>query len=255
MGNVCACITEKNGSQLRPAKPNSLKAVAPEYRDDIEKALAEARAELDAGKHTLFDDVYQTGRIIGHGAFAKVQVCTHHKTGQEFAVKTVHKTDDLKQREGACICAKDTVMMTAAICECHLHVCLPGVAAVMRECAAAAGKVAFLIPHSSWHGCRHCGRRGRFHWQWVAATGRPGRARVGCAAAGCGASAPAMCCYALLLELRSCLMTAMPTVMHRAATQSHSSTSRCYRQAYRQCKLMSRMPGGQQQQQQSSGAR
>lgn len=86
---------------VSPRRSCSCKAVAPEYHDEVEKSLAEARQELDAARQRVFEDTYQIGRIIGHGAFAKVQACTHIKSGQEFAVKTVQKSpEDLKQREG-----------------------------------------------------------------------------------------------------------------------------------------------------------
>jgi serine/threonine protein kinase len=104
MGNVCGCAgsakLQANGV-ASPRRSCSCKAVAPEYHDEVEKALAEARQELDAARQRVFEGAYQIGRIIGHGAFAKVQACTHIQSGQEFAVKTVQKSeDDLKQREG-----------------------------------------------------------------------------------------------------------------------------------------------------------
>jgi serine/threonine protein kinase len=104
MGNVCGCAGSaklQDSGVVSPRRSCSCKAVAPEYHDEVEKALAEARQELDAARQRVFEDAYQIGRIIGHGAFAKVQACTHIQTGQEFAVKTVQKSeDDLKQREG-----------------------------------------------------------------------------------------------------------------------------------------------------------
>lgn len=105
MGNVCACgksCPESAGQhQQRRSGSCSAKSVAPLYRDEIEKALAEARIELDSCLEKNFANDYVTGKIIGHGAFAKVQLCTEVKTQQRFAVKTVHKNpEDLKQREG-----------------------------------------------------------------------------------------------------------------------------------------------------------
>lgn len=104
MGNVCGCAGSarlQDRGVVSPRRSCSCKAVAPEYHDEVEKALAEARQELDAARQRVFEDTYQIGRIIGHGAFAKVQACTHIKSGQEFAVKTVQKSpEDLKQREG-----------------------------------------------------------------------------------------------------------------------------------------------------------
>ncbi|KAF8066328.1 CPK24 [Scenedesmus sp. PABB004] len=99
MGNVCGSARaagDVGAAGVQEAAP------APAPADDIERALAAARAELDAGAAgaALADD-YEVGRIIGHGAFAKVQACTHRASGAEFAVKTVPKrSDDLKQREG-----------------------------------------------------------------------------------------------------------------------------------------------------------
>jgi serine/threonine protein kinase len=104
MGNVCRCaggVKLQDSGVVAPRRSCSCKAVAPEYQDEVEKALAEARHELDAARQRVFEGAYQIGRIIGHGAFAKVQACTHLQSGQEFAVKTVQKIeDDLKQREG-----------------------------------------------------------------------------------------------------------------------------------------------------------
>jgi hypothetical protein len=104
MGNVCGCASSaklQDSGVVAPRRSCSCKAVAPEYQDEVEKALAEARQELDAARQRVFEDTYQVGRIIGHGAFAKVQACSHLQSGQEFAAKTVQKIDDdLKQREG-----------------------------------------------------------------------------------------------------------------------------------------------------------
>jgi hypothetical protein len=72
--------------------------------DDVELALQAARAELDSSLQRSFYDDYSSGKIVGHGAYCKVQVCTHNQTGQECAVKAVVKNADLKQREGASVC-------------------------------------------------------------------------------------------------------------------------------------------------------
>jgi hypothetical protein len=72
--------------------------------DDVELTLRAARAELDSSLQKSFYDDYICGKIVGHGAYCKVQVCTHNQTGQECAVKAVIKNADLKQREGAHLC-------------------------------------------------------------------------------------------------------------------------------------------------------
>lgn len=82
-----------------PVKSAKVKPIDP--RDEIEIALCQARAELDAGQQRCFSDDYSTGKIIGHGAYCKVLACTHTKSGKEVAVKTIQKApDNLKQREG-----------------------------------------------------------------------------------------------------------------------------------------------------------
>ena len=94
---------------------------AEDSRDEIEVALCQAREELDAAGQHCFADDYTTGRIIGHGAFCKVQVCTHNQTGQECAVKVVQKTEDnLKQREGERMWARINQSTTAQVAVTYL---------------------------------------------------------------------------------------------------------------------------------------
>ncbi len=70
--------------------------------DIIEGALADAQKELDRNRGHDFNDRYKVSKLIGHGAFAKVMVCSHKDTHEKYAVKTVQKNleDPAKQREG-----------------------------------------------------------------------------------------------------------------------------------------------------------
>eukprot|EP00775_Hariotina_reticulata_P011602 gene11602-11746_t len=107
MGNVCgsaravdARVHVQQNSFAEPSKHLEAPIAAAVYQDDIEQALTEARAELDCSRTRAFMADYDMGKIIGHGAFARVQICTHQQSGVQFAVKAVQKNDDLKQREG-----------------------------------------------------------------------------------------------------------------------------------------------------------
>lgn len=108
MGNVCgsaraveARVHVQQNSFTEASKQLEAPIAAAVYQDEIEQALTKARAELDCSRTHAFVDDYDMGKIIGHGAFARVQICTHQQSGEQFAVKAVQKTDDLKQREGA----------------------------------------------------------------------------------------------------------------------------------------------------------
>lgn len=102
--NSTECSTGSNklmGEQHGCGPVKSAKKQPIDPRDEIEIALCQARAELDAGKQQCFSDDYSTGKIIGHGAYCKVLACTNTKSGQEVAVKSIQKApDNLKQREG-----------------------------------------------------------------------------------------------------------------------------------------------------------
>jgi hypothetical protein len=108
MGNVCGSAravdarvhVQQNSFAEVSKQPDSPKGAAV-YQDEIEQALTEARAELDCSRSRAFADEYDMGKMIGHGAFARVQISTHQQSGVQFAVKAVQKNDDLKQREGA----------------------------------------------------------------------------------------------------------------------------------------------------------
>ncbi len=102
-------VSQANGHQ-GAALPSPTKAQAPaksssaQGQDPIQTALASARVELERNQqqHRKFEDHYQTSKLIGHGAFAKVCICTHNETKEKYAVKTVQKNHDDpgKQREG-----------------------------------------------------------------------------------------------------------------------------------------------------------
>ncbi len=94
MGNVLGCISDAEGKAAKCGK-----AVTPVSLDEIETALLNARQEISTKS---FLDKYKIGKIVGHGAFAKVMVCTNKATGEQFAVKSVQKSvDDVEtQREG-----------------------------------------------------------------------------------------------------------------------------------------------------------
>lgn len=117
MGNVCASghdSVDAPGQQYQ-AKPygqhrssmRSVQAVAPSYQDDIEQALAEARAEVDSCMQRRLANDFDLGKIVGHGAFAKVHICTERKTGKLYAAKSLQKnSEDLKQRESKHMCGR-----------------------------------------------------------------------------------------------------------------------------------------------------
>lgn len=98
---LSACQEVKKERSTGSSSITLIAASTTDCRDDIEIALSAARTELDASAQRSFCAAYTVGRIIGHGAYCKVQVCTHNQTNQEFAVKAVAKAADLKQREGA----------------------------------------------------------------------------------------------------------------------------------------------------------
>jgi calcium-dependent protein kinase len=79
MGNLLGC--------LKPVSEQRL--VAPVVKDDVEVALLAASAELNRSQLRCFEKDYTLGKLIGHGAFAKVYACTHVHSGREFAVKVL----------------------------------------------------------------------------------------------------------------------------------------------------------------------
>jgi hypothetical protein len=71
----------------------------------IDAALDLARKELKRSKGKDFESTYTLGKLVGHGAFAKVSVCEHNQTKARFAAKVVIKNlEDPKQVEGRFKC-------------------------------------------------------------------------------------------------------------------------------------------------------
>ena len=70
--------------------------------DPIDAAIAEAKRELEKNKGQDFHNKYKVSKLVGHGAFAKVMICSHVDTHEKYAVKTVQKNleEPQKQREG-----------------------------------------------------------------------------------------------------------------------------------------------------------
>lgn len=119
MGNICSCA---NGDEVQQAAApgtgnaasaqraaSSKTAAAPKVptpQDIIDESMADAKSELEKNKGMDVHDTYKVSKLVGHGAFAKVMICTHKDTHEKFAVKTVQKNleDPQKQREGEFIC-------------------------------------------------------------------------------------------------------------------------------------------------------
>ncbi len=117
MGNVCGCASggdaqegaakqrqETAGTSAPPAHTNVRTSTASKQQpvDPIEAALVLAKKELDKNHNAKFEDSYVISKLIGHGAFAKVSICTHNVTKEKYAVKSVNKNleDPQKQRDG-----------------------------------------------------------------------------------------------------------------------------------------------------------
>ncbi|KAJ9522392.1 hypothetical protein QJQ45_008319 [Haematococcus lacustris] len=120
MGNLCgtqagalaAAASGLEGSDkgsvaqepYKPAAPSSVpsRPVAATPADPIQVALGNAKVELAKNVSQKFEDVYSISKLIGHGAFAKVSICTHLSSNAKYAVKVVQKNieDPAKQREG-----------------------------------------------------------------------------------------------------------------------------------------------------------
>lgn len=96
MGNLCTCLSnETDESSVGTEKSK-------EAQSERSLAIAAAEQELKKGHQHKFSDQYSVGKLIGHGAFAKVSSCTHLTTKQQYAVKAVTKNYDEmhKQRTG-----------------------------------------------------------------------------------------------------------------------------------------------------------
>jgi hypothetical protein len=70
---------------------------------DVDAALADALAELQAASGDVFEDDYSASKLIGHGAFAKVMVCTPRRgpgaNSEQLAVKVLTKSTGEKAEE------------------------------------------------------------------------------------------------------------------------------------------------------------
>ena len=105
MGNLCSCASGEADPQAPKANGGSAKPSAPKVltpQDVIDAAIADAKRELEKNKNVDFHERYKVSKLVGHGAFAKVMICSHKDTHEKYAVKTVQKNleDPAKQREG-----------------------------------------------------------------------------------------------------------------------------------------------------------
>ncbi|PNH04139.1 Calcium-dependent protein kinase 32 [Tetrabaena socialis] len=119
MGNLCSGQPPNNANGQpagQPAGPVGSKPAAarkePGPMDVIEQALTDAQRELDKNRGRDFNDTYKVSKLVGHGAFAKVMICSHKDTHEKYAVKTVQKNaeEPAKQREGAFLLAGDPLV-------------------------------------------------------------------------------------------------------------------------------------------------
>lgn len=96
-----APATDQSSDVAAPPQPKQTKAPAPPA-SPIEVALAAAKKELERNKGKDFESLYSIGKLVGHGAFAKVSVCEHIQTKTQYAAKVVLKNQDdpEKQRDG-----------------------------------------------------------------------------------------------------------------------------------------------------------
>jgi serine/threonine protein kinase len=96
MGN---CVSS-NPSNVKSA--NEPAPVGKGVDNQIKQWIRSAKEELEQGKRAVFGDNYETSRIVGHGAFAKVVLSTHKATKMQYAVKMLQKNaeDPVKQRDG-----------------------------------------------------------------------------------------------------------------------------------------------------------
>jgi serine/threonine protein kinase len=97
MGN---CLSNNKGTAggTKDSAPQNSKAADGQIRQWIRAA----KEELENGKKLRFSDHYETSKIVGHGAFAKVVLSTHKATKSQYAVKMLQKNveDTVKQRDG-----------------------------------------------------------------------------------------------------------------------------------------------------------
>jgi calcium-dependent protein kinase len=117
MGNLCSSGADGSSTNKSSAHQQQYAAGTPPNKpaasqpgpsskgqpaDPIDAALADAKKELEKNKGQDFHNKYKVSKLVGHGAFAKVMICSHVDTNEKFAVKTVQKNleDPQKQREG-----------------------------------------------------------------------------------------------------------------------------------------------------------
>lgn len=115
MGNLCGKEAEPRQKQQHEYSQDpsgaathdsavTLKDAAKRYlpSDAIGAALQSARHQLGKNMLDSFADTYIHSKLIGHGAFAKVMICTHRDSTEKRAVKTVQKNleEPAKQRGG-----------------------------------------------------------------------------------------------------------------------------------------------------------
>eukprot|EP00798_Chlamydomonas_sp_ICE-L_P018948 gene18948-25518_t len=115
MGNLCGSPSAHDGGETAPgetgrgtaanvakAKPAASSSACEARSEPIEQAMENAKKELVKNAGKKFADHYALSKLIGHGAFAKVSMCTHNATKESYAVKAVSKmtADPHKQREG-----------------------------------------------------------------------------------------------------------------------------------------------------------
>jgi hypothetical protein len=111
MGNICTCLSNDADSPTAGSeKPKAAKS-------ERTLALEAAEQELKKGHLQKFSDHYSVGKLIGHGAFAKVSTCTHVTTKQQYAVKAVTKNYDEvhKQRTGTHILSSSPAKLQVLI--------------------------------------------------------------------------------------------------------------------------------------------
>lgn len=60
-------------------------------QEEVDTLIAAAKEELHKQRNRVFESIYTTSSLIGHGAFAKVMTCSRISDGKKFAVKIVQK--------------------------------------------------------------------------------------------------------------------------------------------------------------------